>query len=212
MGISTTFEGRFKLDHPLSPEHSAYLVRFSQTRRVKWSVELLKERADPVREAAGLPIGFEGSYFVGGESRPVWKGGDPAVLDGNQPPAGQPGLWCLWTPTKDDTAIEWNGGDKFYSYTDWLAYLIDHFLKLWGYVLNGSVRGESDELSAWSEEAQAELPCIVRSEIVVHDNVVTQKFETIWLLEDEADRDDGRDPTVNRQPFDPAKWDSLWDS
>lgn len=124
MGITTSFEGSFNLDHRLSPEHSAYLKQFSQTRRMKWSVSLLEDRADPVREAVGLPLGPEGSFFVGGESRPIWKGGDPAISDHNQPPIGQPGLWCLWVPTEDGRAIVWNGGDKFYSYTDWLEYLI----------------------------------------------------------------------------------------
>ncbi len=212
MGISTTFDGSFILDHRLLPEHSAYLAKFSQTRRMKWSVELLKDRIDPVREAVGLPIGSEGSYFVGGESRPIWQGGDPAIIDGNQPPAGQPDLWCHWIPTEDGTAIVQDGGDKFYSYTDWLVYLIEHFLKPWGYILNGSVRGESDEISAWSEEAQAELPCIERSEIVVKDNVVTHTFEIIWLSEGETDLNDRHDSATNKQPFDPAKWDSLWDN
>ncbi len=37
-------------------------------------------------------------------------------------------------------------GEKFYHYTEWLEYIIEHFLKPWGYVLNGSVewRGEDD--------------------------------------------------------------------
>ena len=134
------------------------------------------------------------------------------MLDHNHPPAGQPSLWCHWIPTEDGTAIVYDGGDKFYSYTDWLEYLIEHFLKLWGYVLNGSVKGESDELSAWSEEAQAELPCIERSEIAVKDNVVTHTFEIIWLSEDKTNLDDGYNSTVNTQPFDPSKWDSLWNN
>jgi hypothetical protein len=32
-------------------------------------------------------------------------------------------------PTDDGTAIEWDGGEKFYDSPEWMTYLIDHFLK-----------------------------------------------------------------------------------
>ena len=51
------------------------------------------------------------------------------VLDFNEPPEGQPGLWCQWIPTDDGSAIVWNGGEKFYHAPEWMAYLIDHFLR-----------------------------------------------------------------------------------
>lgn len=42
------------------------------------------------------------------------------------------------------TTIVWDGCEKFYFYIEWLEYLIENFLKPWGYKLNGSVswRGE----------------------------------------------------------------------
>ncbi len=57
---------------------------------------------------------------------------------------GFPDIWCQWVPGDDGTVIMWNGGEKFRLYREWLSYLIDHFLKPWGYVLNGEVayRGE----------------------------------------------------------------------
>lgn len=39
--------------------------------------------------------------------------------------------------------LGWRG--EIYAYTQWLTYLIDHFLKPWGYVLNGQVSWEGEE-------------------------------------------------------------------
>jgi len=109
---------------------------------------------DPIREAVNLPVGKEGSYYVGeGEG-----GGynEPSVMNHNRPPGGneyaddfpewgQPGLWCQWVPNEDGTALEWDGNEKFYNYTKWLQYLLDHFLIRWGYELNGEVTWQGEE-------------------------------------------------------------------
>jgi hypothetical protein len=143
MGYSTDFTGKFSLDKPLRPEHHAYLRRFSEKRHMKWRVEAIENVPDPVREAAGLPLGEDGGYFVGhlpaDESR--------YTLDENDPPDSQPGLWCQWIPSEDDQTIQWDGTEKFYFYVEWLYYLIDHFIQPWGYILNGEVswQGEEDD-------------------------------------------------------------------
>ena len=75
---------------------------------------------------------------------------DQGILDFDTPPDGQPGLWCLWIPTNDGAAIEWNGGEKFYKAVHWMQYLIDHFIGsaphakkmlrfLQGHTLNGEI-------------------------------------------------------------------------
>lgn len=58
---------------------------------------------------------------------------------------GFPSIWCQWQPTVDGKGIEWDGGEKFYEYTDWLAYLIEKFLEPWGYVLNGEVTWQGED-------------------------------------------------------------------
>jgi len=58
---------------------------------------------------------------------------------------GTPDSWCSWIPSKDGAAIEWDGGEKFYFYVDWLEFLIDRFLKPWGYVLSGRVEWEGED-------------------------------------------------------------------
>jgi hypothetical protein len=130
----------------LKPEHAAYLKAFNRTRRMKRKVSVAEELPDPIRTAVGLPLGPEAAYFVGGQG---WAGQerDASVVDYNNPPKGQPGLWCQWDPSEDGTAIIWDGAEKFYYYGEWLTYIIDHFLGPWGYVVNGEMtwQGEDEE-------------------------------------------------------------------
>jgi hypothetical protein len=107
VGYHTEFEGRVYITPPLNPQEIAYLTEFSETRRMK-------------REM--------GPYFIGGTGY-AGQGRDKDIEDYNSPPSGQPGLWCGWEPTEDGTAIKWNRREKFYSSTEWMRYLIDHFLK-----------------------------------------------------------------------------------
>src|ERR1700679_4010920 len=159
MGYSTDFSGRFELDRPLTPEHKAYLLAFNRTRRMKRDSTKTAFIADAVREAAGLPNGMDGAYFVGSQAD-FGQEKTPDVVDYNSPPAGQPGLWCQWTPTDDGTAIEWDGGEKFYDYVAWIEYLVSHFLAPWGYNVNGTVE--------WEGESRGDV-----GRIVVADNLVT---------------------------------------
>src|SRR5436190_22386239 len=127
MGYTTDFEGEFMLDPALEPEHKAYLEEFARTRRMQREATVTALRPDPVREAAGLPVGDEGGYFVGEgglcgqvDCGPTRDGRERdaltrslGILDYNTAPKGQPGLWCQWIPNEDGTAIEWNGTEKF---------------------------------------------------------------------------------------------------
>jgi hypothetical protein len=158
MGYTTDFEGQFNLDKPLTAEHSAYLTAFAQTRRMQRNPELTAKMPDPVREAVGLPLGEQGEYFVGGTGM-MGQDRTPDVTN-DRPPMDQPFLWCQWTPTEDGTAIEWDGGEKFYSYIEWIQYLIQHFLAPWGYILNGTVE--------WQGEDRGDS-----GRIVITDNKVT---------------------------------------
>lgn len=161
MGYTTDFNGRFNLDKPLTEEHSAYLKQFSETRRMKRDASETRKRPDPIRKAVGLGVGPEGAYFVGAKG---FAGQEHSsdIVDYNSPPEGQPGLWCQWVPTEDNAGIEWNGMEKFYDYTEWLQYLIHHFLAPAGYVLNGEVE--------WQGEDPSDI-----GKIVVKDNEVSER-------------------------------------
>jgi len=48
--------------------------------------------------------------------------------------------YCQWEPTPKGNALRWDGGEKFYDYTQWLQWLIDTKFKPWGITVSGSVR------------------------------------------------------------------------
>lgn len=144
MGYSTNFDGKFILDRPLMAAHKAYLLKLNQTRRMKRDPTLAAQLPDPIREEVGLPIGEDGEYFVGGVGF-MGQDRDKSVVNSNEPPGKQPDLWYQWIPNEDGTEIRWDEGEKFYHYIEWLKYLIQNFLKPWGYTLNGEVEWQGEE-------------------------------------------------------------------
>lgn len=138
MGYQTDFNGSFTLDKPLTEPHKAYLLAFSESRRMKRNAEVAAKLPDPLRDAVALPIGAEGAYYVAGDD-------STSVTNTNLPPDGQPGVWCQWIPSEDGEEIVWDDGEKFYHYDEWITYLIDNFLKPWGYVLGGEVEWRGEE-------------------------------------------------------------------
>lgn len=132
MGYTTDFSGRFELNQPLTPFMKQFLRNLNETRRMK----------------RNLPdtFGIEGEFFVGGESFGSQQETEAkSILDNNAPASTQPSLWCQWTPTSDGWGIEWDGGEKFYNYTEWLVYLIHKILAPNGYVLNGKVTWQGED-------------------------------------------------------------------
>jgi hypothetical protein len=53
----------------------------------------------------------------------------------------QPGLWCNWEVVEcnDNHILQWDGGEKFYEYINWLKYLINNFFNPWDVKLNGEI-------------------------------------------------------------------------
>jgi hypothetical protein len=144
MGYTTEFDGKFNLNKKLDKETHEFLTKLATTRR-------MKRKLPP-------EYGIEGEFYVDGAGY-AGQDREDSIVDYNKPPSTQPGLWCQWTPTHDGTAIEWDGGEKFYHYVDWIKYIIDKVLAPRGYSLSGVVdwRGED-----WSDTGT----------IVVRDNKV----------------------------------------
>jgi hypothetical protein len=88
-----------------------------------------------------------------------------SIIDYNQQPSGQPGLWCQWNIVGN--RLKWDGAEKFYHYVEWLEYLIEHFFKRWGYTLNGEVLWEGE----WREDM---------GKIIVKDNVVEKSKDHVY--------------------------------
>lgn len=135
MGYTTFFDGSFTLTPSLTPDQARYINCFSSTRRMKRDPELLP--SEGLHSKVGLSLGHEGGYYVEGEG---YFG--TSVLDSNEPPEGQPGLWCQWVTNDvgpEWNILEWDGSEKFYAYEVWLQYLIDHFFTPWGVTVSGMI-------------------------------------------------------------------------
>ncbi|PIM51892.1 hypothetical protein CS062_17355 [Roseateles chitinivorans] len=82
---------------------------------------------------------------------------DPATATGNRPGDG----YMQWVPGTDLQSIVWDGGEKFYDYTEWLqwvcGWLRDRGIVCWGTFI-------------WSGEQAGD-----HGELVVLDNVVERK-------------------------------------
>ena len=162
MGYYTDFYGAFSVTPDLTDEQVNYINTFSETRRMKRDINVLMEQYDgkygyPGKTGTAEEIyGKEGEFFVKNDGI-CGQTIDETVLDYNVPPSTQPGLWCQWVINGNE--LEWDGGEKFYNYVEWLEYLIENFFKPWGITINGEVE--------WSGEERSDI-----GKIVVTDNKV----------------------------------------
>lgn len=135
MGYSTDFNGEIRLNKPVDEETKVLLDGLHDTRR-------MARNADP-------KYGVEGEFYI--EDMTVlreWRNIAADIIDHNRPPSTQPGLNLQWQLTEDRQGIEWDGGEKFYEYIDWLVYLRDKVLRPRGYeMVDGEIEwfGEDRE-------------------------------------------------------------------
>lgn len=131
MGYTTEFRNRFNLDKKLSDEDFKFLTKFNETRRMKRNLP--------------AEYGIDGEFYVDGGGS-FGQAQEENIVDYNEPPSTQPGLWCQWVPTEDRMGIEWDGGEKFYHYTEWIKYLIEKILSPRGYTLKGIVKWQGEDM------------------------------------------------------------------
>lgn len=175
MGYSTNFWGSLSLSRQLTDVEKNYINKLSETRRMKRDVNKLMEMFNgefghptPKSNTPEGIYGREGEYFVGGGGF-AGQDNDESVLDFNLQPGSipydsyvnittclfenqkrvengecQPGLWCQWI-INDENELEWDGGEKFYNYIEWLKYLIEHFFEPWGVLLNGEIEWSGED-------------------------------------------------------------------
>lgn len=136
MGYTTDFRGQFDISTRLDTDTQTLLTKLNETRRMARKL--------------GPEYGIEGEFYVDGKGS-FGQDREDSVIEYNRPPSTQPSLWCQWRPTKDGLHIEWDGGEKFYSYVEWIEYIINKILAPRGYFLTGIVewRGEDwDDVGA----------------------------------------------------------------
>ncbi len=162
MGYTTDFSGSFELNKQLGPKMKEFLTKFNETRRMKRNVS--------------DKYGVEGEFFVGGTGS-FGQDSTEDIVDYNEPPSTQPGLWCQWTPTQDGMGIEWDGGEKFYHYTEWLVYLITKILEPNGYVLNGVVQWQGEDVGDVGEIFVEDNKVFIQEWKGFKNEVVVSDFE-----------------------------------
>lgn len=131
MGYTTEFKGTFKLDRKASEEVTRLLKGLNETRRMKRNVDEDK-------------YGIEGEFYFNHDDF-FGQTHEDNIIDYNEPPRTQPGLWCEWRLNEDGVTIEWDGAEKFYSYAEWLTYIINKVLKPHDYVLNGKTYWQGED-------------------------------------------------------------------
>ncbi len=154
MGYSTEFRGEFVFNKPLTKKQTDYIKLFTETRRMKRNTDALNGWFKGNKGLIGRTkdhYGIDGEFFVGGVGF-MGQDKDPSVLDSNEPPITQPGLWCQWIT--NGKTLYWNGAEKFYNYTEWLKYMIENFFIPWGIVLNGEVKWRGED---WDDNGIIEV-------------------------------------------------------
>ena len=107
MGYTTDFIGQVDIFPPLNDAEQMYLRAFAESRR--W------ERPGGPYEVPRNPAAD--------------RDRDVRDIDAfNTAAPGQPSLWCQWVPCWEGTCLSYDGLEKFYAATEWMAYLIEHFL------------------------------------------------------------------------------------
>ena len=157
MGYNTTFKGSMEFDPPLSWEETEYLNGFSKTRRVAMP-------GDPAgllpRPQQRTPVGTGGACLI-----------DSDVSGSMGEAAGAPGCWCQWVASEDGKRLEWDGGEKFYNYIEWLSYLNCAFFSE----------------NAWAKRAHPEALSFLRPHrLQGRIEAYGEEWDDVWALEAEG--------------------------
>ena len=132
MGYTTDFDGSFKINKPLDDGTFNLINGLAGTRRMG-------------RRGLAFEYGEEGEFYYDPHSDDYGQENNSNIIDYNRPPKTQPGLWLQWFVLDDRQTIEWDQGEKFYEYVEWIEYLIDKILEPRGYKVNGEVYWEGED-------------------------------------------------------------------
>eukprot|EP01083_Nonionella_stella_P173921 601436_1 len=97
----------------------------------------------------GIDYGMDGQYYIDtdnfGQNYTKYNTFyDGLPINSSQPPRTQPSLWMQWTFNEEKQCIEWDGGEKFYYYVEWLIYLINNILHS-QYALCGNIQWKGQD-------------------------------------------------------------------
>lgn len=188
MGYTTEFEGKFAIMDALPKGMVEFVIKLSGTRRMKRKVPSL--------------YGEEGEYYVLGKGA-YGQDKEKNIINYNEYPKGQCGLWCHWTiepdeiePDTGELFLVWDGGEKFYNYIKWIDYLILRVFNPYGIGLYGSVywQGEEDgdigKISLYKNENNFQVMKVICNETIEYTYNQIEAFPKLdfeKLLKDNKD-------------------------
>ena len=166
MGYTTNFKGTVTFNKPVTEEMKNFINNFSHNRHMTRDPKRIKEM-DPnwKNHCFKGNLGPEGIYYYPPEkiheskipNKLPWEQPDENKMLKNsfgqlidisvkadRPAQDVPGYWCQWI-INDNNELEWDGGEKFYSYTEWMNFLITHFFAPEGYILNGAINFQGED-------------------------------------------------------------------
>lgn len=146
MGYTTDFYGTLHFNKEVTPALKEYINRFSSTRRMPRDNEKIKEIYPNWKELCFFgELGNKGEYFAP-ISNNFGQERDDSIIDYNGfTESVHPSLWCKWI-INNDGELEWDGNEKFYNYEEWLQYLINNFFAPLGYILNGDIGWQGEDM------------------------------------------------------------------
>ena len=91
-------------------------------------------------------------------------------------PNGKPSIWLGWEIIEEDGThyLEWDGGEKFYNYIEWLEYVIKYVFKGWGLVLNGRIEWRGED---WDDHGYIEVG---NNNVTASSNLLTDADSVIF--------------------------------
>jgi hypothetical protein len=127
MGYDTYFKGKLKFDKPLSEKDRELVMNLHATRRYK----------RPVDEKI---YGKDGEFYFGSEKENT----DPDFY--STPPNKQPSVWNRWLTDEKGEYYFLDNDEKIYFDYEWIVWMMENIFIPKGYVLNGAVFGQGEEV------------------------------------------------------------------
>lgn len=117
--------------------------------------------------------------------------------DSDAQPKEAPRGYCQWELTRKRDGIQWDSGEKFYDYVEWLEYIIEYILKPAGIALTGSVEYSGEDVTDCG--------------VITVENGVVKKIKKMLVTEDTAELIAFRDFVLAHRDCGPivAAWKRL---
>ena len=123
----------------------SFINKFSKSERILRDPSKIRNKKAWEEYSFFGDIGKHGEYYAnpGEVIREDKLDKESSIIDINKPAYDQPNKNCHWIIKYGK--LVWDGNSYFYDYVEWLEYLIEHFFKKRGYVLNGKVSWSGED-------------------------------------------------------------------